>query len=98
MFGFDIEILDKLRWQIIKNKWPYDLVSNFQQNRRLSVLGKDIDSTVIPLFHEHNFISSETNIPAKLLEVKIELNGQIILLIRNYSSYVWWNTFITRWL
>ena len=81
MFGFDIEILDKLRRQIIKNKHPYDMVSNSQQNRRLSILGKDMDSTITPLFHEHNFVSSETKIPAKLLEVKIEINGQIILFI-----------------
>ena len=81
MFGFDIEILDKLRRQIIKNKRPYDLVSNSQQNRRLSILGKDMDSTITPLFHEHNFVSSETKIPAKLLEVKIEINEQIILFV-----------------
>ena len=82
MFGFDIEILEKLRRQTIsKNKRPYDLISNSQQNRRLSALGKDIDLTVTPLFHEYNFVSSETNAPAKLLEVKIEINGQIILFI-----------------
>ena len=59
MFGFDIEILDKLRRQIIKNKHPYDMVSNSQQNKRLSILGKDMDSTITQLFHEHNFVSSE---------------------------------------
>jgi hypothetical protein len=82
LFGFDIDILDKLRRQIAnKNKRPYDLISNSQQNRRLSALGKDIDLTVAPLFHEYNIISSETNIPAKLLEVKIEINGQVILFV-----------------
>jgi hypothetical protein len=87
LFGFDIEILEKLRLQTVsKNKRPYDLISNSQQNRRLSTLGKDIDSTVTPLFYEYNFISSETNAPAKLLEVKIEINGQIILFVFDDSN------------
>ncbi len=87
MFGFDIKILEKLRRQAIsKNKCPYDLISNSQQNRRLSALGKDIKSTVTPLFHEYNFISSETNAPAKLLEVKIEINEQIILFVFDDSN------------
>lgn len=78
--------MDKLRRQIVKNKRPYDLVSNSQQNRRLSTFGKDVDSTITPLFHKHNFISSETNVPAKLLEVKIEINGQIILFVFDDSN------------
>ncbi|CAB4491131.1 unnamed protein product [Rhizophagus irregularis] len=87
LFGFDVIILEKLRWQAVsKNKRPYDLISNSQQNRRLSALGKDIESTVTPLFHEYNFISSETNSPAKLLEVKIEINGQIILFVFDDSN------------
>ena len=40
-----------------------------------------MDSTITPLFHEHNFVSSETKILAKLLEIKIEINGQIILFV-----------------
>ncbi|CAB4481519.1 unnamed protein product [Rhizophagus irregularis] len=87
LFGFDVIILEKLRRQAVsKNKHPYDLISNSQQNRRLSALGKDIESTVTPLFHEYNFISSETNSPAKLLEVKIEINGQIILFVFDDSN------------
>ena len=62
------------------------MISNSQQNRRLSALGKDIDLTVTPLFHEYNFVSSETNAPAKLLEVKIEINGQIILFVFDDSN------------
>jgi len=37
-----------------------------------------MDSTITPLYHEHNFVSSKTKI---LLEVKIEINGQIILFV-----------------